>query len=190
MRRISAVALVLGMLAAAPSAASGAPFKRLGSDPAEGNPVADLRYLDVSQRNEKLHVRIGVELAKDLAATAKVAAIDWNFSLGYRTYLLRGWLQEGRYKLLNATELDTESCATLVAELSGTFDRALQRLELRIPLDLLNAKKGEVLGTRNYNECYEGLPAVRAYAWLEPEGEYVFARRVDDFHVTKTFTVR
>lgn len=186
------VALALGGVIIVTSVSAAPRYERLGEDPAESHVGPDLLYLDVARKGDSLKARFGLSPDEVVSGQPSFTSLYWHFSVErtYRTFFVRIYLDQKEFRLFESSETDSENCAEHVAALNGSSDPESGIVSVSIPLDLIQAKPGDEVGTINYNECYEALPEVRAYhrIWLDRVGDPV-NDRTDEIEIEKTYVI-
>jgi hypothetical protein len=136
---VAAVALAAATLL--PGAATAAPLKVLGTDPAlDGPPAADLVSIAAATHGADLHVQIGLADALPAQGSYPGAGIEWTFDVKARTFLVEAHPEPGamRYTLFEIVGDQLRQ----VEILDGAFDAAAGTVDMYVPLQSIGARKG------------------------------------------------
>ena len=136
-----AVALALAVATMLPGAATAAPMKVLGTDPAlDGPPAADLVSLAAATHGSDFHVQIGLANALPVQGSYPGAGIEWTFEVKARTFLVEAHPEPGamRYTLFEIVGDQLRQ----VKILEGAFDATTGLIDVYVPLSSIGARKG------------------------------------------------
>jgi hypothetical protein len=178
--RLVAVLLLVGSLLSPSAATASGTMKQLGTDPAlDAPPGADLTALSVATHGSDLHIRIVLANALPVQGSYPGAGIEWAFDVGSRTYLAEGHPEPGAFRF-TLFEVNSDSLRQ-IDSLEGSFDWATGTLDMYVPLNLINAKRG----TRISGAGANGTEDVDVHQHAGPA-----SRSLDAMATTQDFVVR
>lgn len=137
----AAIALAIAATTLLPSAATAAPMKVLGTDPAlDGAPGADLVSLAAATHGSDFHIQIGLAQALPVQGSYPGAGIEWAFEVRGRTFLAEAHPEPGemRYTLFEIAGDELRQ----VKILEGAFDTETGLIDMYVPLQSIGARKG------------------------------------------------
>ena len=138
------IAVVAAVTLAVPSSAA-PKVARLGTDPAgDAPPAIDITFLDVTRTKDSLEVRIGVDkMLPAVGGYPEGPGLEWLFSVGKRSFIAEA--VAARTPKFFFFELKGHSYEQLQG-ITGTYDAADGFIRMLVPLELIGAKKGSVIG--------------------------------------------
>jgi hypothetical protein len=141
-RVLTALALVLGLLALPGSALGETKMKVLGEDPVgDAPPALDLMYLAAGRAGKDLEIHIGVNgMFPAAGGYPMLPGIQWSFISKGRTFIAEAYV-DGRRPYFLLFE-DMGDSYVQLDPIEGTYDWTDGFIRMLVPLKAINAKKG------------------------------------------------
>ncbi|MDQ3956959.1 MAG: hypothetical protein M3273_01420 [Actinomycetota bacterium] len=148
-KTITALLLCVSLAAfAGPAGAAKGGLKTLGTDPAgDGPPGLDVTYLQVGRNAANLEIRIGLQMAPQIAGYPDLPGIEWVFDVNGHTYVAEAVKTTSGADFYLFEIVD--GGARQLESPTGTYVGADGYTSILVPLKNIGARSGTVIaGTR------------------------------------------
>lgn len=120
-------------------------FKTLGTDPAgDGLPGLDVTFLQVGRTGAELEIRIGLQMAPQIAGYPDLPGIEWIFDVKDRTFLAEA-VKTTSGADFYLFELNDDGTYQQLDAPKGTYEGSDGYASVIVPLETIGARKGTVI---------------------------------------------
>jgi hypothetical protein len=128
-----------------PAGAGKGGFKTLGTDPAgDGLPGLDVTFLQVGRNGADLEIRIGLQMAPQIAGYPDLPGIEWVFDVKGRTFVAEAVKTTGGADFYLFELADDGSFQQLESP-TGTYEGSDGYTSILVPLKTIGARSGTVV---------------------------------------------